>query len=174
MKLLLKILFAVSVAFFTTSASAEIDAGRDSANYYKTFPDKWDENKISIDCVSAKRINGGPQVEGVVFFGAQTIDDKNKAPGGGIVVAVLEGDVESFVRKYGTVVERTPGSSEKVENKRLTGIFHQLERGHVYVDESGEAHALILAHVENAKGAIRYGDGIPSGDAGHRGHKKRK
>ena len=113
MKLLLKILFAVSVAFFTTSASAEIDAGRDSANYYKTFPDKWDENKISIDCVSAKRINGGPQVEGVVFFGAQTIDDKNKAPGGGIVVAVLEGDVESFVRKYGTESERTQAAPRR-------------------------------------------------------------
>ena len=86
-------------------------------------------------------------------------DESTKAPGGGIVVAVLEGDVESFVRKYGTVVERTPGGSEKVENKRLTGIFHQLERGHVYVDESGEAQALVLAQVEVAKGTIRYSDG---------------
>jgi len=42
----------------------QIDAGRDSANYYKTFPDKWDEHKISIDCVSVKRINGGPQLGG--------------------------------------------------------------------------------------------------------------
>jgi hypothetical protein len=74
------------------------------------------------------------------------------------VVALLEGDVESFVRKYGTESERTLAAPRR-SKKRLTGILHQLERGHVDVDESGEAHVLILAHVDVAKGAIRYGDG---------------
>lgn len=175
MKLLPTLLLALSAALFATTAYAEIDAGRDSAKYYTTFPDKWDGHKVSVDCVSVKRINGGPQIEGIVFFGAHTMDDKNNAPGGSIVVAVLEDEVESFVRKYGTVIERTPGQSDRVENKRLTGIFHQLERGHVYIDESGNAHDLILKHKETAKDAIRFGDGIPEGGgAGHHGHKKRK
>jgi hypothetical protein len=173
MKLLPKILLTLSAALFVTGAYAGTDAGRDSAKFYKTFPEEWDAKKISLDCVSVKRINGGPQIEGVVFFGAQTIDDKNNAAGGSIVVAVLEGDVESFIRKYGTVIERTPGGSDRVENTRLRGVFHQLAHGHVYLDASGEAHDLILAHKEDAKGAIRHGDGIPAGGASH-SHKKRK
>ncbi|MFQ3224331.1 MAG: hypothetical protein ACI8Z5_000579 [Lentimonas sp.] len=175
MKLLTQILLTLTAALFVSAAYAGTDAGRGSAKYYKTFPDQWDGKKINMDCVSVKRINRGPQVEGVVFFGAQTIDDKNNAPGGGIVVAVLEGDVESFVRKYGTVIERTPGGSERVDNARLSGIFHQLERGHLYLDASGEAHDLILAHKEDAKGAIRFGDGIPSGGGdGKDGHQMKK
>ncbi len=177
MKLLPKILLTLSATLFATGAYAGTDAGKDSAKYYKTFPEEWDGKKISLDCSSVKRINGGPQVEDVTFFVAHTIDTKNKTQGGSMVVAVLEGDVESFIRKYGTVVERTKGESERVDNKRLTGIFHQLERGHVYLDASGEAHDLILAHTEDAKNAIRHGDGIPAGgEDGHKGHghKKRK
>ncbi len=177
MKLLPKILLTLSAALFATGAYAGTDAGKDSAKYYKTFPEKWDGKKISVDCVSVKRINGGPQIEGIVFFVAQTIDEKNKAPGGGIVVAVLEGDVESLIRKYGTVVERNRGQVDRIESKSLRGTFHVLEHGHVYLDESGEAHDLILEHKEEAKGAIRSGDGIPGGNE-HRhrpgGHKKRK
>ena len=166
MKLIPHILLALTAALFTTGAYAGTDASRGSAKYYKTFPDEWDGKKIHLDCTSVRRINGGPQVEGVVFFGAHTVDDKNKAPGGSIVVAVLEGDVESFVRKYGTVIERNPGSSDRVDNTRLSGIFHQLERGHVYLDASGEAHDLILTHKEEAKNAIRFGDGVPTGGKG--------
>jgi hypothetical protein len=178
MKLLAKILLALTAALFVTASYAGTDASRGSAKYYKTFPDQWDGKKVHVDCASVKRINGGPQVEGVVFFGAHTIDDKNKGSGGSIVVAVLEGDVESFVRKYGTVMERTPGGSERVDNARLSGIFHQLERGHVYLDASGEANDLILAHKENAKGAIRHGDSVPAGGGDgksskrHRKHKR--
>ena len=174
MKLLPKILLTVSAALIATGAYAGSEAGKDSAKYYKTYPEEWDGKKISIDCVSVKRINGGPKVEGVVFFGAHTIDTKNNASGGSMVVAVLDGDVESFIRKYGTVVERTPGGTDRVENKRMTGIFHQLAHGHVYLDESGEAHDLILAHKETAKGAIRHGDAIPTGGDGKKGHKHKK
>jgi|GEM_PF-1119647 len=175
MKLLPKILLTLSAALFATGAYAGTDAGRGSAKYYKTYPDKWDGKKIHVDCVSVKRINGGPQVEGVVFFSAHTIDDKNNTPGGGIVVAVLEGDVASFIRKYGTVVERTPGGSDRVDNARLSGIFHQLERGHVYLDASGEANELILTRKEEAKNAIRFGDGVPTGGSGKGGaHYKKK
>ena len=174
MKLLPKILLTLTAALFVSGAYAGTDAGRGSAKFYKTFPDEWNGKKIHMDCISVKRINGGPQVEGVVFFGAHTIDDKNNAPGGGIVVAVLEGDVESFVRKYGTVIERTPGGSERIDNTRLSGVFYQLERGHVYLDASGEANDLILAHKEEAKNAIRFGDAIPSGDGKGGPYMKRK
>lgn len=174
MKLLSHITLAIVAALFVTSAYAGTDAGKDSAKYYKTYPEKWDGQKISVDCVSVRRINGGPQVEGVVFFSAHTMDSDNKTSGGGIVVAVLEGDVDSFIRKYGTVIERTPGQADRVDNKRLTGIFHQLERGHLYVDASGEAHDLLLAHKETAKGAIRHGDGIPTGDGKGKGPKGKK
>ncbi|CAA6678760.1 MULTISPECIES: hypothetical protein [unclassified Lentimonas] len=175
-KILLTFTLTLTATLFISSAYAGSDAGRGSAKYYKTFPDKWDGKKVHMDCVSVKRINGGPQVEGVVFFGAQTIDDKNNAPGGSIVVAVLEGDVEAFVRKYGTVMERTPGGSERVDNTRLSGVFHQLERGHVYLDASGEANDLILGHKEEAKNAIRFGDGIRSGGGDGKGgpYMKRK
>lgn len=173
MKLLPKILLTLSAALFATGAYAGTDAGKDSAKFYKTSPEEWNGKQASLDCASVKRINGGPQVEGVTFFVANTIDTKNNTSGGSMVVAVLEDDVESFIRKYGTVVERTKGQSERVENKRLTGIFHQLEKGHVYLDASGEAHDLILAHKETAKGAIRHGDGIPDGGNGHK-HKKHK
>ena len=147
MKLLPKILLSLSAALFVTGAYAGTDAGRGSAKYYKTFPDKWDGKKIHMDCVSVKRINGGPQVEGVVFFSAHTIDDKNNAPGG----------------------------SDRVDNARLSGILHQLERGHVYLDASGEANELILTRKEEAKNAIRFGDGIPAGGSGKEGgHYKKK
>jgi hypothetical protein len=177
MKLLPKILLTLSAALFVTGAYAGTDAGKDSAKYYKTYPEKWEGNKISLDCVSVKRINSGPQIDGIAFFSAQTFDDKNNAQGGSIVVAVLDGDVESFIRKYGTAIERTPGGSDRVDNTSLRGVFHQLEKGHIYLDESGEAHAIILAHKEDAEGAIRHGDGIPTGGGdrhGHHGHKKHK
>jgi hypothetical protein len=90
------------------------------------------------------------------------------------VVALQEDQAASFIRKYGTVIERTPGGRDRVENKRLVGIFHQLERGHVYLDMSGKAHDLILQHKDAAKGAIRQCDGIPTGGNDHQGHKKFK
>jgi len=94
-------------------------------------------------------------VQGVVFFVAQTINEKNQAKSGHIVVAILAEDVVAFVRKYGTVNERTQGSSSRVDSKRLTGIFHQLDHGHVYIDESGNANDMIIERKENTKNAIR-------------------
>jgi len=80
------------------------------------------------------------------------------------VVAVLSDKADSFVRKYGNTRDIDLGSSEKVDSKRLRGIFHQLAQGHVYIDDSGgEAHAIILEHREDAVGAIASGDGVPEG-----------
>jgi hypothetical protein len=155
MKLLPKILLGLTAALFVTSSFAGTTSGRDSAKFYKTHPDDWDGKKVSVDCVSVTRINGGPQIDDVVFFVAHTIDDDNKARGGSIVVAVLEGDVSSFIRKYGTVVERNRGQADRIDSKSLRGTFHVLEKGHVYLDESGDAHALILERKEDAKLAIR-------------------
>lgn len=94
-------------------------------------------------------------MQGVVFFVAQTINEKNQAKSGHIVVAILAEDVVAFVRKYGTVNERTQGSSSRVDSKRLAGIFHQLDHGHVYIDESGNANDMIIERKENTKNAIR-------------------
>jgi hypothetical protein len=142
MNILTKTLIILSSALFITAAYAGTNAGSDSARYYKTYPEKWEDSMVSVDCTSVTRINAGPQIEGIVFFIAHTYDDKNDTPGGSIVVAVMESDVDSFIRKYGTVIVRDNGSSDRVENTRLRGTFHQLAQGHVYVDESGYAQDL--------------------------------
>lgn len=81
---------------------------------------------------------------------------------------------DSFLRKYGNTVDINRGAAEKVDSKRLRGIFHQLEQGHIYIDVSaGEANDLILAHKEDAKGAIRSGDGVPSGNGNAKGKGKK-
>ncbi len=166
---LLIALFALFALTFSTAAHAESFAGEDSARHYKSNPEKYDGEYVDVDCVFVTRINGGPQIEGVTFFVAHTKDDDNRARGGMIVVAVLSDKADNFVRKYGNAPDIQRGAAEKVDSKRLRGIFHQLDRGHVYIDVSGgEAHELILEHVEDAKGHIRSGDGAP--DAGSTGN----
>jgi hypothetical protein len=164
MKTLSKILLALSIFSFASVAHAGSYAGEDSARHYKSAPEEFDGEYVDVDCVFVTRINGGPQVEGVTFFLAHTKDDDNRARGGSIVVAVLSDKADSFVRKYGNTLDIDRGSSEKVDSKRLRGVFHQLAQGHVYIDVSaGEAHAIILEHREDAVGAIRSGDGVPDG-----------
>ncbi|HAV11881.1 MAG TPA: hypothetical protein DCX06_00080 [Opitutae bacterium] len=149
----------------SSMAFAGSEAGKDSARYYKSHPVEFDGKHVDVDCVMVTRINGGPQVDGVAFFVAHTKDDDNQARGGSIVVAVLEDKADSFVRKYGDTVDRNRGSTEKVDSKRLRGVFNVLDSGHVYIDVSGgEAHELILEHKDSAKGNIGRGDGgvLPS------------
>jgi len=170
MKSLSTLLIALSIFTFASAAQAESYAGEDSARHYKSAPEKFDGEYVDVDCVFVTRINGGPQVEGVTFFVAHTKDDDNRALGGSIVVAVLSDKADSFVRKYGNTLDVNRGAVEKVDSKRLRGIFHQLAQGHVYIDISaGDAHELILKHKDNAKGAIRSGDGVPEsrGKGGH-------
>ena len=159
--LLLAILSALAAV---SSSQAQTFAGDDSARYYKSNPEQFDGKNVDVDCVFVTRINGGPQVEGVKFFVAHTKDDENNTRGGAIVVAVLDDKANSFVRTYGNTVDIQRGADEKVSSKRLRGVFHQLEHGHVYIDtSSGEAHELIIAHKETALDAIRTGNknGIP-------------
>ena len=174
-----KTLLAVLSACLVSTVFAGSDASTDSARHYKSQPEQFDGQSADVDCTHVKRINGGPQVPGVAFFIANTFDDKNKVHGGVIVVAVLEADASSFVNQYGTIPDREHNKNsteDRVDTKSLSGTFHQLAKGHVYIDESGNAHELILQKVEEAKGKIRAGDGIPT--AGGKGgpykkHKKR-
>ncbi len=149
-----------SLATFSSAAYAQSYAGEDSARYYKSTPERYEAKYVDVDCIFVTRINGGPQIDGVTFFAAHTKDSDNRAFGGSIVVAVLTDKAESFVRKYGDTLDLQRGAAEKVDSKRLRGIFHQLEQGHVYIDYSGgAAHELILKQIEAAKHAIRSGDG---------------
>ena len=167
MKLISHIVLAVTSVLIATPAFAGSDAGEDSARHYKSHPEKYDGEKIDMDCAFVTRVNGGPQVEGVVFFIAHTVDDENKVRGGAMVVAVLDDDADSFMRKYGTAIQRRSGAGDWVETTRLRGTFHQLDRGRVYLDESGEAHAILEEH----RG--KHGDvPLPNAD-GHRGKGKK-
>ena len=133
------LIFLSSLAFAAT-AQAEAHAGEDSANYYKSAPEKYEGEYVDVDCAFVSRINGGPQIEGVTFFVAHTTDDDNMVRGGTIVVAVLTDKADSLIRKYGDTLDVNRGAPEQVDSKRLRGIFHQLEKGHVYIDVSaGEA-----------------------------------
>lgn len=160
MKHITKILvFLVASIALLTPSFAGSEAGKDSARYYKSHPEDFDNKRVDVDCTFVTRINGGPQVEGVSFFLAHTKDDDNNMRGGSIVVAVLTDDAASFVRKYGSMPEINRGSTKLVDSKRLRGTFHLLERGHVYIDESeGPAHDLIMEKKEEAKGIIGKGD----------------
>lgn len=156
MKILSKTLFALLGAFLVVPAFAGSEAGDDSARYYKSNPEKFDGKMVDVDVAFVTRINRKDRIEGVVFFVAHTVDDDNTARGGSIIVAILEDEAESFMRKYGTAIER----KGKVDTKRLRGTFHQLKGGRVYIDESGEAHALIEAHVkERGDSAIPVDEG---------------
>jgi hypothetical protein len=153
---------ALSLSLFLgITAHAGSTAGEDSANYYKSHPDEYDGKRVDVDCTHLTRINGGPQIEGVTFFVAHTKDDDNDSKGGAITVAVLEEDADSFLRRYGSAPEFDNGKSKKLDSKRLRGDFHQLEKGHVYIDASmGEAHKKLLEHREDAKKAIGGADGF--------------
>lgn len=146
MKKTLHLVLMLAFSFCAQQLSAA-DAGDDAARHYKSNPDKYDGKKVDVDCAFVTRINGGPQVDGVVFFVAHTVDADNQANGGSIVVAVLEGDADYFMRDYGTAVERRNGK-KGVDYERLRGTFRVLDRGNVYLDESGDAHALIEAHLD--------------------------
>lgn len=178
MKKLSKTLLALLTACLVSTAVAGNDAGDDSARHYKSQPEQFDGQSVDIDCTHVKRINGGPQVPGVAFFVANTFDEDNESHGGVIVVAVLEADASAFVKKFGTVPERQKSrnsTEDRVDTTSLKGTFHQLAKGHVYIDDSGSAHELILQKVEEAKGKIRAGDGIPTAGNGYARpkHKKR-
>lgn len=121
---------------------------------------------VDVDVAFVTRVNRKDGIDGVVFFVAHTIDDDNSARGGSIVVAVLEADVEKFMRKYGTAVER----KGRVDTKRLRGTFHHVKGARVYIDESGEAHALIEAHIKEKGDAAIPADG----DGAVGGGKKKK
>lgn len=169
MKTLFRSLLAGISLFAATTASAGSDAGKDSARHYKSYPENFDGKTVSVDCTFITRINGGPQVEGVAFFIAHTADTDNEMRGGAIVVAVTEAKADSLVKKYGNVPERNGSknsTADKVESKRLRGTFHQLGKGHVYIDVNGDAHELVLAKIEDAKSKIKAGDGIPNGGNG--------
>lgn len=171
MKILSKCILALTCTFFAVPAYAGTDAGEDSARYYKSNPDKFDGEKVDVDVAFVTRINRKTRLDGVVFFVAHTVDEDNHVPGGSIIVAVLEGDAEHFMRKYGTALERRG----KVDTKRLRGTFHQLKRGLCYIDQSGEADALIEAYrKEHSDDVIpedpEDDDGVPG--PGPRKHKK--
>lgn len=170
MKILSTLTLALFGAFLAVPAFAGSEAGEDSARHYRSHPDEYDGEKVDVDVAFVTRINGKKAVEGVVFFIAHTFDEENEAPGGGIIVAVLDDDTESFMRKYGTAIERKGKGG--VDTKRLRGTFHQMKRGRVYIDESGEAHELILAHIEE-DGDFSMPDadvgGIPGAGPGPRG-----
>ncbi len=170
MKKLSKTLLALFCTCLVSTAFAGNDAGDDSARHYKSQPEQFDGQSVDVDCTHVKRINGGPQVPGVAFFVANTFDEDNQSHGGVIVVAVLEADASSFVNKFGTVPDRKKNrnsTEDRVDTTRLKGTFHQLSKGHVYIDYSGGAHELILQKVEDAQGTIRAGDGIPSAGNGY-------
>lgn len=163
MKTLSTLLIALVTLSLGSVAHAVSYAGEDSARHYKSDPEKYDGEYVDVDCVFVTRVNRGPQIEGVTFFVAHTKDDDNRAFGGSIVVAVLSEKASSFIRKYGDAPEINRGGSEKVDSKRLRGIFHQLSQGHLYIDVSaGDAHALIMEHIEEAEETIRSGDSTPA------------
>jgi hypothetical protein len=164
--------FILALAFASLVSNLHaVDAGRDSAAYYKADPEQYDGRSVSIDCAYVTRINNDAKVAGVAFFVAHTIDDKNEMRGGGIVVAVLDDAATSFERKYGykPEIDRRGNSTKgRVETKRLLGTFHQLKGGRVYIDYSGEANVLIQAKAEEAQAAIGKGEAISRGNAPQR------
>ncbi|WP_269526817.1 hypothetical protein [Coraliomargarita parva] len=163
----MKRLYRLSLTLFTLALLSPLQAGNsadeDSARYYKSNPGKFDGQKVDVDCIFVKRPLAANKIEGVTFFVAQTKDKDNHSFGGTIVVAVLSDEAESFLRKYGDAPDINRGAAEKVDSKRLRGIFHLLESGHVYIDESddGKAHDRILANLEAAQKAINSADGGP-------------
>lgn len=178
MKILPKCLFSLAFVLCAVASYAG-DASNDSARHYKSYPEQFDGRSVSIDCTHVSRINQGPQVEGVAFFVAHTFDEDNDRRGGSIVVAVVESQAASLVKKFGNTPEidrrRGENSTEsRLDSKRLRGTFHQLTKGTVYIDYTGDAHQLILNKIENAESAIRKGDGIPSGHGGHMPKKKKR
>ena len=173
MKSLSTLFIALFVLSLGSAAYAASFAGEDSARHYKSAPEEFDGKHVDIDCIFVSRINGGPQIEGVTFFIAHTKDDDNQARGGSIVVAVLSDKADSFLRKYGDTLDVNRGASEKVDSKRLRGMFHQLDKGHVYIDVTGgDAHELILTRAKDAKAVIGSGDGASAGRG--KGPSKRK
>ncbi|ADE54561.1 hypothetical protein [Coraliomargarita akajimensis] len=180
MKALFQTFLAISSLVLTSTLFAGTEAGKDSARHYKSYPEKYDNKTVSIDCTFVTRINGGPQVDGIAFFVAHTADTDNNMRGGAIVVAVAEADADKLVKKFGNTPEinenARKSTADRVDSKRLRGTFHQLEKGTVYIDLNGDAHETILEKAEAAKGKIRAGDGIPStsnkGPRGPHPHKK--
>ncbi|MEM0965755.1 MAG: hypothetical protein AAGJ81_06380 [Verrucomicrobiota bacterium] len=153
------LLCVASSGLFLSSSFSASEAGDGSARYYESRPDSYDGKQIELDCTFVTRINGGPQIEGVVLFLAHTEDEENSRRGGAIVTAVMEDDADSFIKRYGDTVDVDRGTADRIDSRRLKGTFYVLDRGHVYVDasENGEAHELILERAEDVKTNIRRG-----------------
>ena len=170
MKTLSKYILALLSAFLVVPAFAANDAGDDSARYYRNNAEEYNGKMVDVDVAFVTRINRKDRIDEIVFFVAHTVDDDNSMRGGPIVVAVLEGDAKSFMRKFGTAVDRSNG---KVDTKRLRGTFHLLPKGRVYIDESGEAHALIEAHrKEHGDAAIPATGDTPAAGPGPKKKKR--
>lgn len=168
MKLMKYIILALVSTILTASAFAGSEAGDDSARHYRSDPEAFDGEKIDVDCTFVSRINGGPKIDGVVFFLVHTVDEDNKVRGGTLLAAVLEDDVDSFMRKYGTVPDRERGGPD---TNRLRGTFHVLPQGRAYVDVSDEAHDLIVEHREE-NGELRFADNRKGPGTGWKKKKK--
>ncbi len=159
MKNTLHIILAATISLSATStlSYAGNESGKDSARYYKSHPDKFNSKAVDVDCTHVTRINGANQLDKIVFFAAHTKDDDNRTRGGSIVVAVAAEKADSFIRKFGTTLDRNRGSSERINSTRLRGIFHMLDNGSVYIDYS-DVHEVITKNLKNAKIAIGRGN----------------
>lgn len=164
------ILVSLILTATTSLTYAGTDSSDDAARYYRSYPDKYDGKTIDIDCAFVTRINGGPQIDGIVFFAAHTVDTDNRSRGGSLIVAVYENEAERFMKRYGTAIEINRGQSQKVDTRTLRGTFRQLESGRVYIDEPGDAHEIITANLETARRLIPAEGG--SGRSFGKGKKK--
>ncbi len=145
----LKAFGAVLITGFLTQASfAGGKLSRFTADFYRGQSDTYDGKEITVKVTHVKPFRFKSAIEGLRFFHAFTYDDREKIPGGVIIVAIPTGTEAEFLRKYGTAPENS-GEGRKArresDTERLTGILRADGKRLFFIDYDGQSKDIIDA-----------------------------
>lgn len=101
-------------------------SGENTAAHVKAYAEELEGEKVSLDVVFIRMHRYAPEDVPYVFFWAMTVDDKERAGGGAILVVADKEDKDSLVRRFGTNLERDRGDGP--ETKTLRGTVRFVER----------------------------------------------
>lgn len=127
----MNILTSVKISLLALLGLAPLGAfagasGEHTAANVKAYAEELEGEKVSLDVVFIRMHRHAPEDVPYVFFWAVTIDEKERAGGGAILVVADKADKDTLVRKYGTNLERDRGDGP--ESKSLRGTVRFVER----------------------------------------------
>lgn len=143
-------------------------SGKNTAAFYKANIDKYEGKRVTIDVAFVRAVAMRQEPEDYRLFWAATVDEDERAPGGGIIIVADRADAEKLLRKYGTNVERDGPRRGEVELDSMRGTLRKIDlermRKVPYLDLtdggvnlSEEARKAMEAAIASEEGPVRRG-----------------